>query len=213
MTRSYINAISLLVALTGMIYELSLAQILAAVFGGTLICYALTIGLFTASLGISSFIFDSWIKKKNQTQVFVDIQMIQAWLGIVSLPFILLAKKNILQFCFFPIILVGLLSGLELPILMSCASEENKNLALGFDYLGMFLATILFPLLLLPQFGVISTLTFVGLINSFIGLWFGYKNTSIKKWHIISITLSVLLSALILSHQQEITNYATQAFI
>lgn len=73
------------------------------------------------------------------------------------------------------IILIGILTGLEIPLLSRIMKDyfsEHANLAnvLSLDYLGALLATLIFPFLLLPILGVfVSSLVF-GAINIGIGV-------------------------------------------
>ncbi|MCB0360427.1 MAG: methyltransferase domain-containing protein, partial [Bdellovibrionales bacterium] len=59
-------------------------------------------------------------------------------------------------FIFFPtailvIVLIGFLSGIELPLLMQLAEDERVNRVLAADFVGSLLGAVLFPTLLLLQ--------------------------------------------------------------
>ena len=79
-------------------------------------------------------------------------------------------------FLFGTVFLIGVLVGLELPLLMRILKDqlEFKDLVsrvLAFDYLGALVASVLFPLLLVPQLGLIRTSLVFGMLNAAVGLW------------------------------------------
>jgi spermidine synthase len=66
--------------------------------------------------------------------------------------------------------------GLEIPLLMRLmpGKQELKDLVarvLAFDYVGSLLASILFPLALLPWLGLVRTSLLFGLFNALVALW------------------------------------------
>jgi spermidine synthase len=171
------GALSTLLAFTGMTYELIYSQWLSAILGGTLFRYSVTIGLFTFCLGLSAIAFDYF---ENRWLKFLSLKWINLFIIIVgSFSFIIydyvfyLSEKKIDNYFLttiilhIPIVLIALATGLELPILYHKLQESEKLKVLSFDYVGMFIATILFPLLLLPQFGIKVTL----ILNLFLQLF------------------------------------------
>ena len=73
-------------------------------------------------------------------------------------------------------VLVGTLVGLEIPLLMRILREtvDFKELVarvLTFDYLGALVASLLFPILLVPHLGLVRTALLFGLLNAAVGLW------------------------------------------
>lgn len=151
---------SVAVAASGMLYELALAQLLAVVAGGTLVQYSLTIGLFTLALGLSSLAYPILPAKLRSARAFTGLQLATAVIGLASaflLEGIFRAGPGfpawLLPLAYLPAFLVGLLTGLELPLLLEARGARARSACLGADYAGMFLATLVFPLLLLPAGG------------------------------------------------------------
>ena len=71
---------------------------------------------------------------------------------------------------YFLVFITGCLVGLEIPLLMNILKDkvEFKDLVSNvftFDYIGALLASILFPLFLVPKLGIIGTSLFFGMIN------------------------------------------------
>ncbi|MBT7609708.1 MAG: hypothetical protein HN576_08120 [Bacteriovoracaceae bacterium] len=89
-------------------------------------------------------------------------------LTILSAPWLMIMISNMgVNFLLYlPVILVGLLTGIELPLLIS---QEEKLLTktLAADYSGMIFAAIIFPLYLFPKFGILPSLFLVCMINIF----------------------------------------------
>lgn len=65
---------------------------------------------------------------------------------------------------------IGILSGFELPLLISLRKSEKENTVnqvLGVDYFGSLVGAVCFPLLLWPRMGLFGTAFLTGLLNAF----------------------------------------------
>ena len=101
------------------------------------------------------------------------------------------------------IILIGIFVGLEIPILTRIIenneSNVRKNLAniFTFDYIGGLIGSIVFPILLFPKLGFVTTAFLVGLINiiTAVIIVFKYKQfiEKIKTIKIISIIILIIM--------------------
>src|SRR5205823_8157480 len=74
------------------------------------------------------------------------------------------------------VIAVGILVGLEIPLLMRILKErfqfrELVSHVLTFDYLGALGASLLFPILLVPKLGLVRSALVFGIINVGVALW------------------------------------------
>jgi spermidine synthase len=74
------------------------------------------------------------------------------------------------------IFIIGTLVGLEIPLLMRIleGQYEFKDLVskvFTFDYIGALLASILFPLVLVPHLGLVRTAFLFGIMNVLVGIW------------------------------------------
>ena len=74
---------------------------------------------------------------------------------------------------------IGLLVGLELPLLMRLLKEhldfeDLVSRVLTFDYIGALLASLLFPMFLVPRLGLIRTSLICGILNAAVALWGTY---------------------------------------
>lgn len=171
-----ISLLSFIFAGTSFLNEMNLAQALSASLGGTAIRYQTTFGLFTFFLGLGALIFD-YLKQKLEIKnilIYSQIGMIfigafgPLWIKILD-PISNFEYITILTILsYLPICFCGLISGLELPALVSIENnlQIKKFQALAWDYIGMFAASVSFSLWLLYFVGVY----FIGLISSILSL-------------------------------------------
>jgi len=103
--------------------------------------------------------------------------------------------------------LVGILVGLELPLLIRIL-ERNTTLkelvarVLFLDYIGALAASLAFPLLALPKLGLFRTSLVFGLINAGVALWTTFLFEAAapvrNRLRVMSVaTLAVLLGGLV----------------
>src|SRR5262249_48218333 len=82
-------------------------------------------------------------------------------------------------FLFLVVFVIGVLVGLELPILMRILKEhldfkELVSRVLSFDYLGSLFAAVLFPLFLLPRLRLVPPSVLLGFLNACVKLYNTY---------------------------------------
>lgn len=183
-------ASTIVVAFCSIAYELILSQFLTIFYGGTVVRYSITIGLFLFSLGIGSYLYKF---VKNQEKVFYLVEIILSVFAPISLfVIVMLNSLNFFNFInlsiiilisHLPIIIIGILSGLEIPLLSYLSSKEKNETetaqsfaeVLGFDYLGSLFGAVIFSLVLYPFFGIIFALLFISSLNALVALLFALK--------------------------------------
>lgn len=166
-----------LIAICGIIYELIIGSISSYLLGDSVKQYSLTIGVFMSSMGVGSYLTRFFNKKLFDAFVFVEIGIgIVGGISAVSL-FYAYGYTDIYSIIMYGmIIIIGLLVGLEIPLLTRIIEENEKNLrttianVLCVDYIGALFGSIAFPLLLLPSIGEIRTSFLIGLINTIVAL-------------------------------------------
>ncbi|MEM6558288.1 MAG: hypothetical protein AAF605_00755 [Myxococcota bacterium] len=176
---------TLAVAACSIIYELVFSQALTVVFGHTVTRYALTIGLYLFSLGLGAFLY-ARTGLKQAAPVFLLVEAVLSLLGPAGLVFILLFGSSSalggsmrLVLCHAPVIAVGVLSGLELPLLAELSRDRQRSFyrVLGWDYLGSLLGTVGYALWLYPRHGLVVTVLATGFINAGVAAMF-----SVTRW-------------------------------
>jgi predicted membrane-bound spermidine synthase len=163
--------LSFLFSFNGMMYELMLSQNLSAALGGTLLRYFITIGLFTLCLGSSALAFDYFPEKYKSVSYLYRINLFFV-VGLLFLPIYfyaaeLMLGKNILSYTVFqyvyhaPLIVIALVTGFEIPYLFHGQPDDRKSQILAFDYIGMFLACLAFPLVFIESLGLFGSFAFI----------------------------------------------------
>lgn len=167
----------LVVATCGLVYELLAGTLASYVLGDSVTQFSLVIGIYLSALGVGAWL-SGYIDKKL-ARVFIEVELGVALIGGASGPFLFIAFGQVSYFqivLFGTVFLIGVLVGLELPLLMRIVKDqlEFKELVsrvLAFDYLGALFASILFPILLVPKLGLVRTSLVFGMLNAAVGLW------------------------------------------
>jgi spermidine synthase len=161
----------LIIAICGILYELLISTISSYFQGSSILHFSLVIGLFLSFMGVGSY-FSRYIKK-DLLRWFIRFEIILGIVGGFATLLLYFAFSLTPFFYLVVFILIGILGGLigvEIPILTRIVREyENLRDALAqvlsFDYLGALVASVLFPLVLLPSLGTMRTAFVVGLLN------------------------------------------------
>ena len=124
----------------------------------------------------------SWLSKyieKRVAEKFIDIELAVAVLGGFSAPLLFLTFAHISYFqivLYSMVFLIGMLVGLEIPLLMRILKDELdfKTLVsrvLALDYVGALVASLLFPIFLVPKLGLNRTSLLFGMLNAVVAVW------------------------------------------
>ncbi len=163
--------------LCSIVYELLISTTSSYFLGDSVRQFSLTIGVYMAAMGLGSFL--SKFMTRRLLLWFVGLELLLGTVGGMSVP-LLYFSFNSLQVGEYQILMLGLtavigtLTGFEIPLLTRILKNDyplRANLAnvLSLDYAGALLATLLFPFLLLPFFGLFRTSVFFGLLNIVLG--------------------------------------------
>jgi spermidine synthase len=180
---------ALIVAVGGIIYELIIGTASSYLIGNSIFHFSITIGFFLFGMGIGS-----WLSKylKDYTEEkFVIVEMLIAFIGGNSVALIFFTygyTRHFYLVLISLILIIGVLIGLEIPLLIKIINQKkrqelinNVSNILAIDYLGALFASIVFPIILLPQLGILRTAFAVGFLNLTIaGLIFISFRKSIK---------------------------------
>lgn len=196
--------LTLLVSFCSIVYEFSLAQSLSSVLGNSVLRYNITIGLYVFSLGIGAFLFGKF-SKTNKFNLLYYVEISLCIIGGLSPILIILSEKLFFKFSYnfllfvthFFIIIIGLLSGFELPILMQMGDEDfkhsNSNFILAIDYFGTFLGVIFFTFILLRYLGLFGLTFLTAFINSLCSLLLSNNKAKFGFSFILTLLFLMLL--------------------
>ena len=159
------------IATCGLVYELVAGTLASYLLGDSVKQFSFIIGVYLFSMGIGSY-FSKFIRN-NLLNTFIEIEILVGTIGGLSSTVLFVLFESVYYFQFILYLLVfttGCLVGLEIPLLMNILKDRVKfrNLVSNvftFDYIGALLASILFPLVLVPQLGLVRTSLFFGMIN------------------------------------------------
>ncbi|MGA0555403.1 polyamine aminopropyltransferase [Larkinella sp. VNQ87] len=191
------------IATCGLIYELVAGTLASYLLGDSVTQFSTIIGVYLFSMGIGS-----WLSKYldgNLLQWFIRIEILVGIVGGGSAPllFVLFEYAASFRLILYTLVsLTGVLVGLEIPLLMRILENQLtfKDLVsrvFTFDYIGALLASLIFPLVLVPYLGLIRTSLFFGLLNTGVA-WFLLYQFSDTKPYRRSLTTAIVLASLAL---------------
>ncbi|MBZ6495351.1 spermidine synthase [Natrinema longum] len=128
-------SVTFVVAFCSIAYELVYSELLTVFFGGTVLRYSITIGLYMFSLGVGSVLSAQLGEPESnflRTEVYLAIAGPAGAMAIVainSLPPIDVpgAGPTILALSHVPILVVGVLSGFEVPLLTDLVENREET--------------------------------------------------------------------------------------
>lgn len=182
-------AITLILSACSLLYELLIAQTLSLLAGNTVVWYSLTVGTYLGAMGIGAIVSERFTRGGWGGLYVVELLLSAAGaLGVVAL---LVAHSVTLYFSVTPrplstlvffgvsftmTILIGVLSGIELPLLIKLGNDvagETKvtNRVLGWDYIGALVGALAFPLVLVPNFDLLAIGFGTAAVNLLIALY------------------------------------------
>jgi spermidine synthase len=164
----------------GMIYELSLGTLASYVLGSSVREFSIVLGLYVSAMGLGA--WASSRAARDLWQTFLWLELLVALVGGLSVPLLFssLGHPPIFSTLLYAsVVVIGALVGAELPLLMrvlegKMAWKDVVGRGLAFDHLGALLASIVFPLALVPILGLVRASALAGVCNgvvAFVGTW------------------------------------------
>jgi spermidine synthase len=168
------------VAACGLVYELAAGTLASYLLGDSVLQFSTVIGTYLFAMGLGSY-----LSRHFERQLVAHFLRIELLVGLIGglMPAALFALQSLaspsFRFALYAmVLLVGILVGLEIPLVMRILKRQShggfKTLVsqvLTFDYLGALAVAIAFPLLLVPHLGLIRTGALFGLMNAAVAVW------------------------------------------
>ena len=210
------------VAACGLVYELAAGALASYLLGDSVLQFSTVIGAYLFAMGIGS-----WLSRYLERQLpahFLRIELLVALAGGLLPAALFLANAYVpgafRVLLYVLVLLVGILVGLEIPLVMrilkrNVALKDLVSQVLTFDYLGALAVSVAFPLLLVPQLGIIRTGLLFGLLNAAVGCWalwmFRHELRQLQAhcWACV-LTLAALMAAF--AYADQITSLAEDKF-
>lgn len=182
MTSKLLLATVLIIATCGLVYELVAGALASYLLGDSITQFSTVIGVYLSAMGLGAHL--SKYVERDLAGRFVDTELAVALIGGLSAPllFLCFGRADVPMFrvvLYSLVLVVGTLVGLEIPLLLRILKDryEFKDLiarVLAFDYLGALVASLMFPILLVPRLGLVRTSVAFGLLNAAVGIWSTY---------------------------------------
>jgi spermidine synthase len=166
-----------LIAACGLIYELIAGTLASYLLGDSVLQFSTVIGTYLFAMGIGSYL--SRFIARGLVARFISIELMVGLVGGYSSAILFLTfayTEGFRLLLYLLVIIVGILVGLEIPLLMRILKDrfQFRDLVahvLTFDYLGALGASLLFPILLVPRLGLVRSALLFGIINAGVALW------------------------------------------
>jgi spermidine synthase len=166
-----------LIAACGLIYELVAGTLASYLLGDSVFQFSTVIGSYLFAMGVGSFL--SRFIDRGLVARFISVELLVGLVGgfSSSLLFLAFAYTQGFRLVLYAIVIViGVLVGLEIPLLMRILKgrlvfRDLVAHVLTFDYLGALGASLLFPILLVPKLGMVRSALLFGIINAAVALW------------------------------------------
>ncbi|WP_237219056.1 polyamine aminopropyltransferase [Rhodoferax aquaticus] len=166
------------IAACGLVYELAAGALASYLLGDSVLQFSTVIGAYLFAMGVGSYLSRYFVRQLPAH--FLRIELLVALIG-GALPALLFVAYAYVPGAFRGLLyglvmLVGVLVGLEIPLVMrmlkrNVALKDLVSQVLTFDYLGALAVSLAFPLVLVPQLGLIRTGLLFGLMNASVALW------------------------------------------
>lgn len=180
-------------------YELIAGTVASYLLGDSVTQFSTVIGVYLFSMGIGSFL--TRYIEKNVITTFVQVEMLVGLVGGCSAALLFMSFEHVENFrilLYALVTIIGILVGLEIPLLMRILQDrlEFKELVsqiFTFDYVGALLASLLFPLILVPYLGLIRSAFLFGILNTGVSLWTVhlFRNDLKRKSALRTVAISV----------------------
>lgn len=180
--------------------------------------FSLTIGFFMFAMGVGSLL--TKLMGDNLVQNFINVEIAISLVGGVSSLLLLMAfpmARALYDTTMYSLILIiGALVGMEIPILtgiLSAKQSTKDSIAevMTLDYLGALIGSVMFPLFLLPQLGLIRSSFAIGLITiltALTNIYFFRKFLSLPRlMTFVSLSILVLLTVFTI-YGTQLTSFA-----
>ncbi len=181
----WLLAATFVVAVAGLVYELIAGAVASYLLGDSITQFSLVIGIFMSAMGLGA-----WVSRyvDDLEQGFAFSQVLLGLIGGFSAPILFLSYAwldNLQPMLYGTVIAIGALSGLEIPLITRILRREGAlktTLAnvLTADYAGALAAALLFPIVIVPQLGLMAASLFFGILNlavAALSLWLFREQT------------------------------------
>ena len=161
----------------GLIYELLAGTIASYMLGDSVTQFSTIIGVYLFSMGLGSYL--ARYVRKDLIACFIQIEILVGLIGGISSLVLFLAFSELDAFrvvLYSWVTVTGILVGLEIPFILRILEDQFPfsdlvSKVLSLDYLGALAASLVFPLWLVPQVGLMRSSFIFGFLNVLVAIW------------------------------------------
>ena len=210
---------ALVVASCGLVYELVAGTLASYLLGDSVTQFSTIIGAYLFAMGVGS-----WLSRYIRDTLIDNFVRIEILVGLVggcsaALLFLLFGEVTQFRIALYALVgLIGVLVGLEIPILLRILQGEFElgdlvARVFAADYVGALIASILFPLWLVPRVGLIRTCFLFGILNVTVAWLLLLRPAQLRNpsAHRLAATLAVVLLVIGLVYSDDILSLSEQA--
>lgn len=169
-------AAAMLISACGLAYELVAGALASYLIGDTLTRFSTVIGAYLFAMGVGAWL--ARFVRGDALARFIEIEIAAGVVGGFSAMLLFAAFAANVPFqplLYILVLAVGVLIGIEIPLLLRLLRSEFEfedlvSRVLSLDYIGALLASLIFPLWLVPQLGLVRTGLAFGLLNIAVAL-------------------------------------------
>ncbi|CAN5254234.1 polyamine aminopropyltransferase [soil metagenome] len=168
------------VASCGLAYELIAGALSSYLLGDSILQFSTIIGCYLFAMGVGAHL-SKYVEDDDVLSRFVDIELAVGLVGGISAAVLFLTfswmSAPFRSLLYVLVFVIGALVGMEVPLVMRALNarqtgfNELVSRVLTFDYLGALAVSVLFPLVLAPQLGLVRTGFLFGLLNVGVAFW------------------------------------------
>ena len=210
------------VAACGLVYELAAGTLASYLLGDSVLQFSTIIGTYLFAMGVGS-----WLSRFLTHQLPAHFLRVELLVGLIgglmpaALFLVSAYSPSPFRWLLYALVwLVGVLVGLEIPLVMRLLKKEYQlkdlvSQVLTFDYLGALGVSIAFPILLVPHLGLIRTSLLFGLLNTAVAgwaLWLYRHQLHHRRAHATATALTMLALLAAFAGADRITTWSEDRF-
>lgn len=227
----FLYAITFILAACSLLYELLMAQAISSFATNSVVWYSLTVGFYLGAMGTGALLCTRICGKKQSWISLFRVEVLLSCAGAASvmvvyaahmlMGYLWIREAYVFSLCLFyslsflMIIVVGFLTGLELPLLIKIGNELSgkkkiTNRILGADYFGSLAGGVAFPLVLLPHFELLTVALITASLNLMIAFFIFLSFVKNQKNLVLTLVVNNVLVLLLIfgfSHLSQIQQY------
>ncbi len=180
MTKRILILSVFVVASCGLAYELIAGALSSYLLGDSILQFSTIIGCYLFAMGVGAH-FSKYVRDEDVLERFIDIELAVGLIGGVSAAVLFMtyawAAAPFRTILYTLVFMIGAMVGMEVPLVMRALNARDTafndlvSRVLTFDYLGALAVSLLFPLVLAPQLGLVRTGFLFGMLNVGVGMW------------------------------------------